>query len=177
MNAFAIRALALLFVLVGVSSCGIFGKDVVYPCPRVYILADAGNLVRYKPGPGRDITDIVFEGRIANFVGSCDYDEDKGVDIDLVVQIELQRGPAATGAPVSFEYFVALPAFRPKPEGKRIMPVSGTFAPNQTRMAYQDTVHMFIPLAKPEDGYDTEIVIGFQLTPEEIELNRQMRQR
>lgn len=169
--------LLLVLVALTVASCGTLGKKKVYPCPKLYVLADAGKLVRFKPGPGRDITDILFEGTIADFTGTCEYDEKKGVDIDLQTQIELRRGPASTDRAISFEYFVAIPSFRPQPEGKRVLPVTGRFEGPQTRLIYQDEIKMFIPLAKPTDGEQIEIVIGFQLRPEEIEFNRAMKTR
>lgn len=178
MRSKVVRGLVLAFVGFALSACGLFDKAPSFPCPKVFVLGDAGNLVRFKPGPGRDITDIVFEARIADFTGSCEYDEKKmGVDIELLVQIELRRGPAGGDGAVSFEYFIALPDFRPSPDGKRIMPVTGKFERNLTRMMYRDEVNMFIPLADLQDGPETEIVIGFQLVPEEIEFNRLMQQR
>ena len=47
--------------LLATAACGILEKDQRYACPAVFILQDAGqNLTRFKPGPGRDITDIRF---------------------------------------------------------------------------------------------------------------------
>ncbi|CAN0579572.1 unnamed protein product, partial [Laminaria digitata] len=37
-----------------VAACGLFEKDVTYRCPAVFILDDAKDLTRFKPGPGRD---------------------------------------------------------------------------------------------------------------------------
>ena len=158
------------------ASCSALEDEARYPCPKVFILGDAGNMVRFKPGPGRDITDIVFEARIANFSGSCEY-EKGGVDIELVVRIDVQRGPASPDRRIAFDYFVAIPAFRPQPDAKRVLPVQGAFEENQTRLVYQDEVKMFIPLDKPVEGVNTEVVIGFQLSEDEIEFNRALRQR
>ena len=123
----SIRGLLLVLVGLSVASCGVLGEKKVYPCPKLYVLADAGSLVRFKPGPGRDITDILFEGRVADFTGTCEYDGKKGVDIDLQVLLELRRGPASNDRAISFEYFVAIPAFRPQPEGKRELPVTDAY--------------------------------------------------
>ena len=53
-------------------------------------------MTKFKPGPGRDITDILFEAEIVNFAGDCDYDEGQA-EIELSVQIRVERGPANKG--------------------------------------------------------------------------------
>lgn len=168
--------IALLTALgMSLGACGIFEKDIPQlPCPKVLILGDAGHLVRFEPGSGRDITDILFEAEIANFVGSCEYTKE-GVEIELRITLDVQRGPAARNPPIDFEYFVAIPKYQPRPEGKRVLPVKGAFEDNRSRLLYQDEVDMFLPLEKNGEGPDVEIVLGFQLTPEELEFNRSSR--
>lgn len=167
----AVSALGLL-----VAACGLFDKDVKYRCPAVFILEDAKDLTRFKAGPGRDITDILFEAEIVNFVGDCDYDEGQA-EIELSVQIRVERGPANKGRQVAFDYFVAIPEFRSQAEGKSIFNVVGEFEGNRTRMIYQDDLDMTIPVKVPTDGAALEIILGFQLTPEELEFNRSRKQR
>ena len=167
----AVSALGLL-----VSGCGLFCKDVKYRCPAVFILDDARELTRFKPGPGRDITDILFQAEIVNFVGDCDYDEGKA-EIQLSVQIRVERGPANKGREVAFDYFVAMPQFQSQTEGKSVFSVAGVFEGNLTRMQYQDDLEMTIPVKAPTDGAALEIVLGFQLTPEELKFNRGRKQR
>jgi hypothetical protein len=172
--AFALLAVAALVV----SACGLVEEKKRYPCPKAFVLSDAGSLVRFKPGTGRDITDILFEARIADFAGTCEYDEKKkkGVSIEMNVVVDLQRGPASKTPDIAFEYFVAIPSFLPKPEGKKIFPVTGRFEETQNRLTYRDAVRMFIPLDDPNDGVGLEVVVGFQLTPEEIRFNKALRQ-
>lgn len=167
----AVSALGLL-----VAACGLFDKDVVYRCPAVFILEDAKDLTRFKAGPGRDITDILFEAEIVNFVGDCDYDEGQA-EIELAVQIRVERGPANKGRKVEFDYFVAIPKFRTQSEGKSIFNVVGEFEGSRTRMIYQDDLAMTIPVRVPADGAALEIVLGFQLTPDELKFNRSRKQR
>jgi hypothetical protein len=170
--------LVLAAALAVLSACGNpFKKDIPqYACPKVLILGDAGTLVRFKPGPGRDITDIQFEARIVNFIGGCLYEKD-GVDVGLNITIAVERGAAAAGSAIEFDYFVAIPEFRPKPEGKRILNVKGEFTGSRPRLFYQDKVDLFIPLSDGATGPQKEIVLGFQLTPAEVAYNRSVRRR
>ena len=162
------------------AACGLFGEDRVYACPQVFILQDAQNLTRFKPGPGRDITDIRFEAEIFDFRGGCDVDEDDNiweVEVELLVQISVERGPANKNKEIAFDYFVVLPDFEGQPSGKQIFPVKGEFEEGRTRLIYQDSVELTIPLNNPNDAGRMEIVFGFQLTPEELKFNRARQQR
>jgi len=119
---------------------------------------------------------MLFEAEIVDFKGGCDYDEG-AAEIELLVQIRVERGPANRNREISFEYFVAIPTFQSQPEGKRVLPVKGAFEDNKTRLVYQDELTMTIPVKAPTDGAGLEIVLGFQLTPEELKFNRSRKQR
>jgi len=160
-------------VALALAGCSMFDKTPPPPCPPISILADAGKLVRYKPGPGRDITDVLFEAEIADFRGSCVY-RDKGtkVSIDLAVMIGLKRGPANRDHKADFEYFVAIPKFHPAPQGKRVLPIRAEFTRNRSRVRVTDTLELEIPIAKGAKGADYPVYIGFQLSPDELRENR-----
>ena len=163
-----------------VGACGALKKDQVYRCPAVFILQDAKNLIRFNPGLGRDITDTRFEAEISNFRGQCDYDKDDNrweVEVELLVQISVERGPANLGRDIEFEYFVILPDPEGKPRGKKVFPVKGQFEEGRTRLVYQDEVRLTIPLKNPNDGVESEIILGFQLSPAELVFNRSRRRR
>ncbi|MFT7572359.1 MAG: hypothetical protein ACI9JL_003410, partial [Paracoccaceae bacterium] len=81
------------------------------------------------------------------------------------------------GRQVAFDYFVAIPKFQSQSEGKSVFNVTGEFEGNRTRMLYQDDLDMTIPVKVPRDGASLEIILGFQLTPEELKYNRSRKQR
>ena len=144
------------------------------------ILHDAQSLTRFNLGPARDITDIQFEAEIFNFRGQCNYDEDGEqwkVDVELLVEISVERGPANPGRSIEFEYFVVLPGFEGKVGGKQIFAVKGKFDQRKRRLVYRDEVEVTIPLGNPIDVKGAEIVLGFQLTPDELEFNRARQNR
>lgn len=170
------RGLVLSFLGYLVAACALSDKDKKYRCPAVFILEDAKDMTRFKAGPGRDITDILFEAEIVNFVGNCDYDEGEA-EIQLSVQIRVERGPANRNHRVVFDYFAVIPTFKSHPKGKNIFNVVGEFEGNRTQMLYQDDLQMKIPVKVPTDGAALEIVLGFQLSPEELKYNRSRKQR
>ena len=176
-GASAARRLAVLAMAATVAGCGLFGGDQrPLPCPNFLILGDAGELVRFTPGRGRDITDVDFEAKIVDFEGSCKYGE-KSVESTFTVDIAIERGPADDDREARFEFFIAIPKFHPAPEGKRTFPVAATFEGNRARLLYRDSLVIDIPLKAGETGANYDVFIGFQLTSAELEFNRDRKRR
>lgn len=155
------------------SACSALETKVQPPCPPVLVLKDTAQLVRYQPGPGRDITDVLFRANIVDFRAQCVYNRKRTeVDIDLSVMFELARGPADRTRKASFDYFVAIPRFHPAPEGKRVFPTNVAFEANRMRLRYGDRIKLTIPLDPKRPHSEYSVYIGFQLTPAEVETNR-----
>jgi hypothetical protein len=152
-----------------------FKKEPAKPCPSVAMAADTANLTQFKPGPGRDITDVDVEAEIISFVGSCGYKKDT-VELTLQLVIAATRGPANTSRKVEFAYFIAVPAFFPAPAAKEVLPVSIEFPEGMNQVRYRDgEVTMTIPLQPGELADKYEVYVGMQLTPAQLEYNRQIR--
>lgn len=166
----SIGAVVVAALLLG--ACAELQKEKRPVCPQVLVLKDAGGLSRYKPGPGRDITDLRFEARLVDFRGDCGYDDNRA-DMNLKIMFEITRGPAQQGAVARFSYFVAIPKFHPSPAGKRVFPVAVSFPANRTRIRYADELEVEIPLDPgPLKLDDYKVYLGFQLSPGELDFNR-----
>ena len=163
-------ATALLLVLAG---CSALGTKVQPPCPPVLVLKDTAELVRFRPGPGRDITDVLFRANVVDFRAQCKYNRARTeVDIDLSVLFDVRRGPADRERKAAFDYFVAIPQFYPAPQGKQVFPTGVAFEGNQVRLRYRDRIELTVPLDPKRSRGDYAIYIGFQLTPDEVAASR-----
>ena len=140
-------------------------------CPRMAAAAHTEDLVRFLPGPGRDVTDVVFRSRLAGVEGGCEA-RDAAVDVEMTVEFVVERGPADRDGRASFEYFVAIPQFRPLAEGKKRFPVSVRFPEGRSSVRHRDRVAVRIPLGESETGAGFEIFVGHQLTAEDLARNR-----
>lgn len=158
------------------AACGNTADDASPRCPKALLLGDASNLVKFASGSGRTASDVEYEARFVGYRGSCEY-SDRGVDIELAVEIEVERGPAATDGAIDFGYFVALPDRKGRAGHKRILPVRGSLAGDKDRMSYRDGIELFVPLKSPADGPATEIFLGFQLSSDELDYNRSRRRK
>ncbi len=145
------------------------------PCPPIYILSDAAKITKFRPGAGRDLTDVDMDAEIIAFKGQCSYD-DKGAVVEIQVSFDVKRGPASTKRQSELRYFVAIPKFFPAPEAKAEFTVPVTFPEgmDQARVNDEDVV-MRIPVKNKDIINNYEIYLGFQETPEELEMNRRAK--
>ena len=155
-----------------------FGKKVVLPsCPEIRILPEASFITQFRNGPGRDITDIIHESRLVGYSGSCEFVGDApnftAVDVTLRPVMDVSRGPAAGGRAVEIKYFVAVPAFYPRPEGRSEFGVRAIFPENRDNMRLRDEeLTIRLPLTGGRTTSDLPVYLGFVLTPEQLEFNR-----
>lgn len=171
----ALRGALLSALAFTVAACGVFGnRPPPPPCPDFFIVDGAGEVTKFGSATGRDITDIDLRGRISNFIGSCEHDGPE-VRIELFVDFALERGPANRSGRADFEYFVAIPAFRGSPEGKRIFRIGAPFVQETARLRYRDELNITIPLERGQSGGSFDIYIGFQLTRDQLQYNRSRR--
>lgn len=160
--------------LVAMTSCAP-DKDVFAPaCPQPRFVQPLSDLVRFRPGGGRDITDLVLQGRMQQVDGKCGYGDKKTELLaTLTVKIDLQRGIAMQGRHAEVPIFVAV-TDNGEVRDKKIYNLEVEFPSNVDRaIATSPQIEMTLPISPAKSGAAYGIVAGFQLTPEEIAINRQ----
>ena len=170
------RLMIVLALAVFAAGCGnIFNRAPAPKCPPILILKDAGSLTRYAPGTSKDITDVLFQAKIVDFRGICDYNKERTrVEIDLNLAFDLLRGPANRDRKASFEYFVAIPRFHPAPQGRNTFSIDAAFDGQATRARSTDRIELEIPIDPKLDRETYAIYLGFQLTRQELDDNRRV---
>lgn len=147
------------------------------PCPRIAILADGADLTRFRPGAGRDLTALTFDARIAGFEARCDFAgrDRQELEVRITPRFEAERGPAAQGATADLPWFVALSDSGDTTVFTRLADTARvTFPPNVQRgSATGRAVRLNMPLGEGRRAADYVVRLSFQLTPEELALNRQ----
>lgn len=158
------------------AACSDKGPVVAPPCPATVMVQDVADVTVFKPGRGRDLTDVVMEAAIAGIDGFCETDFDDGrvseVSVDMRVLFQVTRGPANTDRKGTFRYFVAVADRNDKPLQKRIFTTEIEFPGNRNRIAPFEEMSLKIPLKAGENGGDYTVLVGFQLTAEQLEYNR-----
>jgi len=175
----AVAGVMLIAACSGASIPGLPGASSAGPlpqCPNVTLLDDTDELTQFLPGQGRDLTDIMIEGQVEDFVGECEVDVQRDgtslVEMEMQIQFRLTRGPALRTGVGEFAYFVAIVDTNDRIMTKEIFSVAAGFdgdnAVTATDQAYQ---RMELPPGTSAD--DFIIIVGFQLTDEQLRYNRQ----
>ncbi len=148
-------------------------NKVVLPCPAVSVLPNADTITVFQDGPGRDLVDVEYEGIIAPVSGECFYEnDDTELVVELILRIGAIKGPAAKGQTHTFPFFVAIADSSRRILTKKILQSPVEVAEGRRRGAVQEEIVQRIPLPTNRDGRDYTIVLGLQLTKEELEYNR-----
>ena len=162
-------AVAAAMLLAGCSTFG--GQTLDLACPKVGVLADAAHVTLFAPGSGHSPANVTARGTVADFSGKCSYD-DTGVTVALSLALVAERGPALAGNQVAVDYFVALS----QPDGtiaaKQVFPTTIDFKGNSPRAGTREDVQPHIPLPKGVDARAYQILLGFQLTQDQLDYNR-----
>ena len=152
-------------------------KALPLACPKVALVRDVATLTLFRPGGGGELTDVVARAQINNdFPGECEYNKD-GVTVSFTLMLGAERGPALKGNQVDLRYFVALSDPEQGIISKREFDTAVEFKPNLPRAGNGEELQQKIPLPRDQDARHYEILVGFQLTPEQLEYNRKPRGR
>lgn len=151
------------------------------PCPEILIPVDGAKLTRFKPGPGRDIIDVLHEEQITGFAHRCEYDTDESGAGDVIVEIfpafESKRGPANPDNRSQFEYFVAIADHDKNVLEKKRFPAIIDYPSNMSQVLWQieEPVNLRIPLKAGQLANEFQVFIGLQMSRDELEYQRSIR--
>jgi hypothetical protein len=171
MTKIILRAVAIAALAIVVSSCQ--SKTRLEYCPGLSSVLDASVITQLKPGAGANAANAVFTAKITNVDGSCSFDK-KGKSADSSVDISFTASRPAAGdeAQYTIPYFVAVTqATRIVTREQRS--VTFSFAAGATTADFTDHISSVELVtdgtAKP---YDYQVLIGFQLTKEQLDYNK-----
>jgi len=140
-------------------------------CPNAGILADAQQKTEYRPGPGRDITDVAYRWELLDAVADCSY-SDTMIDVDYALSMSVTAGPAATRRLVTAPIFVAVTRNGESILQKTTFEAEVEFEPGKRVAVYTRTFKGLEFEVGEDDGALYDIVLGFQLRPEQVQANR-----
>ena len=168
-------------VLIGVlalSGCGLapsFSSKPTEACPSAVILRPLANTAVFGPATERRPDNVAFYGLLSEVDVKCEYTGD-AVRVILDVVVVGERGPAAKGDSVDFQYFVAVTGPDQSILSKKQLPVRIAFDTPQNRAGVTDHIEETIPLGGRK-GTDLTVNIGFQQSPEVIDFYKHFRGR
>lgn len=147
----------------------------VPPCPQVRVDSNTARYVKFQD-TSKDLTQIDYAIEMVGYDGQCKFSKN-GVDLTMDLVFDVVAGPAAKGGKVPVNYFIAIPQFYPKAEGKRVMTLEASLPKTAgARQRVQDNgVHVFIPLDKDEPGAAYDVYVGLQISEADAAYNESRR--
>ena len=143
------------------------------PCPYVKTLYDAARYVEFKENREAS-ANVAYTGEIQGISAGCQYKEDQPIRVAMDVLFELGKGPQATGNSKSFRYWIAVTDRNRSVLAKESFTVNANFGAKDRVYVTERINEILIPRAKLEtSGANFEILVGFEVTPEMADFNRQ----
>lgn len=163
---------ALLTVPAACSSDNEIGK-VALVCPTVGVLSDASKMRVFADGAGRERANAAYEAEFMRaHLLECEMKKNE-MKASVRFEARAKTGPAISSNKVEYPYFVAVLSPDGEVVSKTIRKGAVKFKSGKTEAFFAqeyDDIKFTVPEGK--DGLGYEIIIGFQLTREQIESNR-----
>lgn len=157
----------------------IFGADAdapnAGPCPLMGVLYDSSRVVQFaNPGQER-LANVTYTGEIRGVRGFCRYVGGEPIVMDLEIDMAFGKGPAAEAETHAYRYWVAVTRRDIAPIARQVFEIPVEFPRGADRVAgTYDVRRIVIPRANETiSGANFEILVGFELTPEQLEFNRE----
>lgn len=142
------------------------------PCPSVRVLYDASRFVEISGDLKFD--NVGFTGEIQKIESACRYYGENPIEVGLAIDMALGKGPKAEGERKLVKYWIAVtrkdvaPIFKKDFTGEVFFPKGS----DRVRLITPE-VSIEIPRANKEvSGANFEILVGFDLTDEQLKFNR-----
>ncbi len=134
----------------------------------------------YRPGAGRDLTDVIFEVEMRDLAYECSYNFDQqgdSVRVNYNILFLARRGPAAETDRVEIPYFSAVTDASRNILAKRLFTVVLEFEDNDVRSQIVEELTQIIPFPAGVDASEYHSFVGLQLTPEQLKESKRRRAR
>jgi hypothetical protein len=149
----------------------------VGPCPLMGVLYDNARVVDFAATDQQRYANIEFTGEMQGVRGLCRYVDDDPIAMSIDIEMAFGRGPAATSDRQTYRYWVAVTRRGVAPIEKAYFDVDVRFPRDEVVVTRTETIErIVIPRATPDlSGENFEILVGFELTPEQLAFNRDGR--
>ena len=162
--------------LIVLAACGGGGNTrLPVACPKPGILSEGADLTRYRPGPVRDLTTLEWDAKLSGLSGGCNPGKgNRSIEMQLTAGFTVERGAGTEGRVIDLPWFVAVIDARDEHVLSRQRFVDQiAFARNETRLSGQsEPVSLSLPVGEDRPASSYRILVSFELSPEDLALNR-----
>jgi hypothetical protein len=149
----------------------------VGPCPLMGVLYDNARVVDFAAPDAQRYANIEFTGEMQGISGLCRYVDDDPITMNVDIEMAFGRGPAATSDRQTYRYWVAVARRGRAPIEKAYFDIDVRFPRGEAVVNRTERIErIVIPRATADlSGENFEILVGFELTPEQLAFNRDGR--
>jgi len=158
----------------------LFGMDErqnVGPCPLMGVLYDSARIVSFATPDNQRYANIQRTGEIQGIRGLCRYVEDDPITMSIEIDMAFGRGPSSTSNRETYRYWVAVTRRGRAPIEKAYFDVDVRWNGDEAVVTRTEEIeNIVIPRAAADtSGENFEVLVGFELTPEQLQFNRDGR--
>jgi hypothetical protein len=156
---------------------GLDRRPNVGACPLMGVLYDSSRLVQFAQPNAQRYANIAYTGEMEGVHGLCRYIDADPITMNVDINMQFGRGPAATSDHRTYRYWVAVTRRGRAPIAKQYFDIDVAFPRNQAVVSRVEHINrIVIPRANADiSGENFEILVGFELTPEQLQFNRDGR--
>lgn len=155
---------------VSLSGCEtLFGeRHTEVKCPRADVASQVGSIIL----PVDTGDSVGYHAKLTDLTGTCDIGDDSA---SVTLKVTINVGAEGGGAPdkkFDLPYFVAV--LDPNDHIVAKEELTNAVELTEGKSSSTDTLEETIPLAEPETASRYHIIVGFQLTQEQLAYNRRI---
>ncbi len=136
-------------------------------CPAALVLEGAERTTSYRGGE-RSPDALQYLAVLTHLQSTCSYN-DKGVDVDLGLDLIAQRGPAAAQEKVPLTYFIATVGPERQILSKQLLDSEIEFTKGEDLAGVAEQLTLRLPAVTPEQAAAYSLYLGFQLDDADLE--------
>ncbi|HZT51071.1 MAG TPA: hypothetical protein VFA22_04020 [Stellaceae bacterium] len=145
------------------------------PCPAIVAAPGADAIYLFRPG-GKERKDVVIAGRVYSTQITC-YRRTAGIDANAEIQFYAERINNQVKN-TELPYFVALVDPAQHVLSQQAFQVPIVFLPGEGyRRTPPEKITIHLPLRNRAEATAYSVIVGFQLTPEQMAFNRSLGTR
>lgn len=160
---------------------GLLGDDTIAvaagDCPPIQVVPELGALTEFSPMAQPSDKELVSKVEIADISATCNGISKGNLNVDIAMVLDGKAGPRARLTPderptFAYPYFVALTTTDGQILAKEIHAASMNYAKDQNAQSLTEKRAHTFPIADSAKSGTYRILVGFQLTDEQLAYNR-----
>jgi hypothetical protein len=154
-----------------VAGCSWFGGSKKLVCPGTVVAPSLDSATEFRPNSAGNANDIQFGVKILLVDSSCSADDKKGVTVDTRTTFIAARSDPSVNQR-DFTYFVAIADAQRNILAKKQFSLRIEFPSQKSQMQLLDEITEQLPLRNNATAGNYVVIVGLELSPQQLEYNR-----